>query len=405
MYLEAEIHTLAKYAEHVYVFACFSKGSNAPRCDYPENVSFYPLQSFGCRLEKAIDIAGSLKYLFAKRLPLMDGYTWGDESAATRVYSKVMYSRALRRYKKMGEAMQHSSIRLGSADLLYSYRLTTTAVLAVWARSHLSNDCGLPRCVSRAHGHDLYDEEAFGGRQAFQGWIVESLDALYPCSLEGSQYLCSRYSEFSSKIEASYLGTRRNPVIKKFEPKEVIKLVSCSNVNRVKRVESIARCVALAQREGFLIEWTHFGDGPLFLRLETFCRRNLKDGSYRLLGKVSNDYVLKQFADNDYDLFINVSSSEGIPQSIMEAISYGLPVVATDVGGSSEAVHIKENGWLLDRNFSDSDFLSALYEYSNLNEDEITYMRRRSREMWDSTFSSDVNSRKFLEAQLEGAGR
>ena len=35
---------------------------------------------------------------------------------------------------------------------------------------------------------------------------------------------------------------------------------------------------------------------------------------------------------NDFDLFVNMSLSEGIPVSIMEAISFGIPIIATNVG-------------------------------------------------------------------------
>ena len=45
--------------------------------------------------------------------------------------------------------------------------------------------------------------------------------------------------------------------------------------------------------------------------------------------------------------YVNLSTSEGIPVSIMEAMSYGIPVVATDVGGTSEAVVTGRSGLLI----------------------------------------------------------
>ncbi|MFR4320263.1 MAG: glycosyltransferase [Blautia massiliensis (ex Durand et al. 2017)] len=44
---------------------------------------------------------------------------------------------------------------------------------------------------------------------------------------------------------------------------------------------------------------------------------------------------------------MNVSSSEGIPVSIMEATSFGIPGIATDAGGTKEIIRDKENGVLL----------------------------------------------------------
>ena len=48
-------------------------------------------------------------------------------------------------------------------------------------------------------------------------------------------------------------------------------------------------------------------------------------------------------------MFVNVSESEGIPVSIMEALAAGVPVLATDVGGTSELVG-ENNGILLPPN-------------------------------------------------------
>ena len=63
-------------------------------------------------------------------------------------------------------------------------------------------------------------------------------------------------------------------------------------------------------------------------------------------------------------LFINVSESEGVPVSIMEALSCGLPIIATNVGGVSEIVdaHV---GVLIDKDFVFNDVSHAISELIN----------------------------------------
>ena len=89
--------------------------------------------------------------------------------------------------------------------------------------------------------------------------------------------------------------------------------------------------------------------------------------------------------------FVNVSESEGIPVSIMEAASFGIPIIATDVGGTSEIVD-NSNGFLIENNkliFEDV----AFYLESALSLGESEYMSRRvnSRKKWLELYNSSNN--------------
>ena len=64
------------------------------------------------------------------------------------------------------------------------------------------------------------------------------------------------------------------------------------------------------------------------------------------LGWVDNEK--KSAAFNKSDVFILPSYTEGLPISILEAMSYGKAIIATDVGGVSEIVRENENGILIE---------------------------------------------------------
>jgi glycosyltransferase involved in cell wall biosynthesis len=57
------------------------------------------------------------------------------------------------------------------------------------------------------------------------------------------------------------------------------------------------------------------------------------------------------------DLFVNSSDVESLPRSILEAVSCGLPVLASDVFGAREMITDAESGWLFEAN--DTDALTA----------------------------------------------
>jgi glycosyltransferase involved in cell wall biosynthesis len=72
------------------------------------------------------------------------------------------------------------------------------------------------------------------------------------------------------------------------------------------------------------------------------------------LGYLSAEEVLPAF-----DVFALPSSYEGMPYVLLEAVSAGLPVVATDVGGARQVVHEGENGFVVPRSSPD-DLANAL---------------------------------------------
>ena len=88
-----------------------------------------------------------------------------------------------------------------------------------------------------------------------------------------------------------------------------------------------------------------YGDGDI----ESFKRLILK---YNLENKV---FLLGWASGKDKeqvfkcaDIYILPSYNEGLPVSVLEAISYGLPVISTPVGGIPEIVQDKVNGFLIE---------------------------------------------------------
>lgn len=65
---------------------------------------------------------------------------------------------------------------------------------------------------------------------------------------------------------------------------------------------------------------------------------------YRMLGVVAPDSMLMVY--NAVDLYITSSLQENLPNTIMESLACGVPVVAFRVGGIPEMVEHRQNGWL-----------------------------------------------------------
>jgi glycosyltransferase involved in cell wall biosynthesis len=65
----------------------------------------------------------------------------------------------------------------------------------------------------------------------------------------------------------------------------------------------------------------------------------------------------------------------------MEAMSFGIPVIATDVGGTSELVS-EENGLLINKNFTPSELANNITELAC--NPELIRLRNASRKKWEN---------------------
>ena len=105
------------------------------------------------------------------------------------------------------------------------------------------------------------------------------------------------------------------------------------------------------------------------------------------MGNVNNNQVIDFYRTNPPHVFINVSSSEGVPVSIMEAISFGIPIIATDVGGNPEICIENYNGFLLNKDFSNQDLQRMICRFKNMSQNIYHSMCINSRKVFDTRFN------------------
>jgi glycogen(starch) synthase len=94
------------------------------------------------------------------------------------------------------------------------------------------------------------------------------------------------------------------------------------------------------------------GEGPYLERLQQLARSLPLDGRARFLGPQPRQTVFELLRAADAALLS--SSWENFPHMVVEALSVGTPVVATDVGGVTEILRDGENGLLVPMNDPDA---------------------------------------------------
>lgn len=93
------------------------------------------------------------------------------------------------------------------------------------------------------------------------------------------------------------------------------------------------------------------------------------------------------------DIFFLPSYTEAMPMSILEAMGYGLPIIATNVGGIPQLVENGKNGYLTDPGDIDA-FVGNILQL--INSDELIYnMGKESMEKADEKYSLDKHITKI----------
>ena len=221
----------------------------------------------------------------------------------------------------------------GGPAVLYSYWFHLQAVAAGCLAARRPD----VRAVTRAHGADLYEERSPGGYIPLRRAAMRNLSRIICVSRHGADYLANRHPGSSGRIAVHRLATA-NSSSEGPEPSaegEVV-LASCSYLVPLKRVPRIAAIAAgVAQALGRTVRWVHFGGGEE-AGLVADAVRDKPGLVAELPGDVAHATVLACYRTRPIHLFLNQSTTEGVPVSVMEALGSGIPVVATAAGGTAE---------------------------------------------------------------------
>ncbi|MEI9852620.1 MAG: glycosyltransferase [Sphingomonas sp.] len=176
----------------------------------------------------------------------------------------------------------------------------------------------------------------------------------------------------------------------------VLRIVSCAAARPVKRLHRIAEALAYADVP---VRWTHIGDGPELPRLRALAERLPAHVAVDLAGAVAPPEVPRRYQAHPYDLFLNVSESEGVPVSIMEAMAAGIPALATDVGGTRELV-TPDAGRLVPADVSPAALWRAISAFSREDAAVIDAMRAASAEAIRCRYDIRANAGRVAQALL-----
>jgi len=207
--------------------------------------------------------------------------------------------------------------------------------------------------ITTLHGTDIH---TFGRKKDFKTilkFVLDNSDGI----ITVSNFVANQAKELGITKEIktiyNYVDTER---FKREDSDEIRKLreqfarkneriiFHASNFRKVKRIEDIIRAFNKIKRK-VPSKLILAGSGPEMPKIKQLIERLRLTKSVFLLGKIKKIEKYYSIAD----LFMLVSTKEGCPVSILEAMSCEVPVIATNVGGIPEIVIDKKTGFLVEK--------------------------------------------------------
>ena len=132
----------------------------------------------------------------------------------------------------------------------------------------------------------------------------------------------------------------------------VSRLVSHKNIKKIIR--------AISDLNDPLIYLNIIGDGPELNQLQKISLESNNKDNIIFHGKLNRDDINHIFLKSD--IYIQASNYEGLPHSLLEAMSYGIPVLCTPVGECKEIMGNEDRGYILDLPVSKNNIKSKISE-------------------------------------------
>lgn len=317
----------------------------------------------------------------------------GKSQIQERLYQSLsFYAQALKNQK---EIVRSSVIPREEPVIYYSFWNTYYCYSMVREKRKHKN----VKIVSRFHGFDLYHERIPGNRQVFKHQMERDTEGL----IFLGEFARNYYNEnvkadctSSEKLFVCPLGIERADRQMPLRQGETLQLLSCSDVIPLKRMECIIDGLACVE-EG-KIHWTHIGDGTELEGMKAYAAEKLEEKSnicYTFKGHMEHSQVLCYYYTEQVDCFITTSSTEGVPVSVMEAMSYGIPIIATAVGGIPEMV--KGNGILLTGEPTAEEVAKAITDMLQMEDSCLEQMKEQSYVVWEQKFDISISAKNLLD--------
>jgi glycosyltransferase involved in cell wall biosynthesis len=176
--------------------------------------------------------------------------------------------------------------------------------------------------------------------RAIQSWYTGKADAV----ITPSRYLADIVAGWGiarPRLHVVYNAVSISESAAKRTSRQAFDLVTAA---RLVPWKGIAELIEVAQKGNWSLKI--IGDGPLKLELQHCAAASGANGARIVFtGQIPHEAVASELSSGA--VFVLNSSYEGLPHVVLEAMAVGLPVVATEAGGTLELIRHGSTGFLV----------------------------------------------------------
>lgn len=258
---------------------------------------------------------------------------------------------------------------------------------------------GLPYLIS-LRGADVPSDEVKRFARQYQllrpfiRWLWRDADALVAVSNGLRAYAYETTPDLPIEVipNAIELSTFTPP--RRRSANGQVRLLFVGRLNAFKNVETLLETAADLKQQGvngFQLQLV--GDGERRAHLERLVVDKGLTKEVRFFGWVEREKIVDYY--RQADLFVTATTWEGMPNTVLEGMACGLPVVATRASGLEELVQDGRNGYLVDIDDPEAltDRLAELID----NAYERQRMGKESRKIAEQEFAWEYIARQYVE--------
>jgi glycosyltransferase involved in cell wall biosynthesis len=160
-------------------------------------------------------------------------------------------------------------------------------------------------------------------------------------------------------LKDKFFPINRNDAIKNIAVNDKYKknIVFAGNLKEIKNISLLVKAFHKLYLDDQTVALHILGDGVMRNEIESYIKNNNLEKNIVLYGRVLHEKIPAWMSYAD--VFVLPSKKEGMPNVVLEALSCGTPVVASDIDATRGLIDAGVNGYLFDLNDLD-DFVEKL---------------------------------------------